>query len=128
MPSRPNATRPNANTAGCCMNCSRPLCEKKYATNNSTASVSAFQNTEKLPATMPERMLSDAPPSLDAATTSAVWREFALVNTFVNSGITAAASVPQEMITDSVSHRPPPSGASIHLETMNVTMIETIEQ
>src|SRR6516164_11839724 len=127
MPSRPNATRPNANTAGCCMNCSRPLCEKKYATNNSTASVSAFQNTEKLPATMPERMLSEAPPSLLAATTSATWRECALVNTFVNSGITAAASVPHEMMIESVAHRLPPSGASSHLDTANVTTIDRIE-
>src|SRR5215510_7169096 len=89
--------------------------------------VRAFQNTEKLPATMPDRMLSDAPPSLDAATTSAVWRECALVNTFVNSGITAAASVPHEMITDSVNHRLPPSGASSHFETPNVTRMERIE-
>src|SRR5262245_57579202 len=95
--------------------------------NSSTAIVSAFQNTEKLPATMPDRMFSDAPPSLDAATTSAVCREWALVNTFVNSGISAAASVPHEMITDSVNHRLPPSGPSIHFDTTNVTMIDRIE-
>src|SRR5690349_11461165 len=95
---------------------------------SSTAIVSAFQNTEKLPATRPDRMLSDAPPSRDAATTSFTWRECELVKTFVNSGITAAAIVPQEMMIDSVSHRLPPSPASIHFETTNVTAIERIEQ
>src|SRR5437899_2240724 len=127
MPSKPNATRPNANTAGYAMYWDRPCCENWNARNSSTASVSAFQNTEKLPATKPERMLSDAPPSLDAATTSATWRECELVNTFVNSGITAAASVPHEMIIESVSHRWPPSGPRSHFEAMNVTTIDRIE-
>src|SRR5262245_63750170 len=98
-----------------------------YATNSSTPMMSAYQNTEKLPATMPDRMLSDAPPSLLAATTSATCRECELVNTFVNSGITAAASVPHEMMIDSVTHRLPPSGASSHLDTANVTTIDRIE-
>src|SRR5262249_39834185 len=127
MPRRPNATRPNANTAGCSMYCSRPCSEKVYAMNSRTPSVSAFQNTEKLPATMPDRMLSEAPPSLLAATTSATCRECELVNTLVNSGITAAASVPQEMMIDSVAHRLPPSGASSQRETANVTTIDRIE-
>src|SRR5438067_2535675 len=52
MPSRPNATRPNANTDGYCMNRCRSCCENVYARNSRTASVSAFQNTEKLPATI----------------------------------------------------------------------------
>ena len=34
-----------------------------------------------------------------------------LVNTLVNSGISAAASVPHEMIVESFHHRPPPSAA-----------------
>jgi hypothetical protein len=38
--------------------------------SSKTAKVSAFQNTEKLPATMPDKMVSEAPPSLEAATTS----------------------------------------------------------
>jgi hypothetical protein len=92
----------------------RPCCENRYATNSSTARVSAFQNTEKLPATMPDRMLSDAPPSLRRATTSATWRECELVNTLVNSGISAAASVPQEMIADSVQPQLPPNPPSSH--------------
>src|SRR5262245_48556797 len=76
---------------------------------------------------MPERMFSDAPPSLLAATTSATCRECELVNTLVNSGITAAASVPQEMITDNVDQRCPPSGANSHLDTAKVTTIDRIE-
>jgi len=90
--------------------------------------VSAFQNTEKLPATRPDRMFSDAPPSWEAATTSFTWRECELVNTFVNSGITAAATVPHEMITESVTHRFPnaASGSRIR-EAANVTPIESSE-
>src|SRR5580765_5471695 len=76
---------------------------------------------------MPERMLSEAPPSLLAATTSATCRECELVNTFVNSGITAAASVPQEMLRLNVIHRLPPIGASSQRDTANVTMIDRIE-
>src|SRR5689334_15498870 len=72
-------------------------------------------------------MLSDAPPSLLAATTSATCRECALVNTLVNSGMTAAASVPQEMMIDSVTHRLPPSGASSQRDAANVTRMERIE-
>ena len=68
--------------------------------------MSAFQNTEKLPATSPERMVSEAPPSRVAATISRTCRELLLVKTLVNSGIKAAASVPQEMMTESFHHRP----------------------
>src|SRR5215831_10277241 len=76
---------------------------------------------------MPDKMLSEAPPSLEAATTSAVWRECELVNTLVNSGISAAARVPQEMITESVSHRFPPSGPSSQREAAKVTTIDRSE-
>src|SRR5262245_61878720 len=77
---------------------------------------------------MPERMLSEAPPSFEAATTSATWRECELVKTLVNSGISAAASVPHEMITDSVNHRLPPRLPISHFEATNVTPIESSEQ
>src|SRR5258705_13001545 len=95
--------------------------------NSRTVSVAAFQNTEKFPATSPDRMLSDAPPSRDAATISRTWRELLLVNTLVNSGIRAAASVPHEMIVESFHHRPAPRSASIQRDTAKVTRIETIE-
>ena len=43
-----------------------------------------FQNAEKLPATKPERMLSDAPPCFEALTTSSTWPEVVEVKTLVN--------------------------------------------
>src|SRR5256885_1485538 len=91
------------------------------------ASVSAFQNTEKLPATIPDRMVSEAPPSRVAATISLTWRDWLLVNTLVNSGISAAPSVPHEMIDDSFHHNPEPRSASIQRDTRKVTMIESTE-
>jgi len=56
-----------------------------------------------------------------------VWREFALVKTFVSSGMSAAASVPHEMMLDSFHHSPPPRSDSIHLDTTYVTAIDRIE-
>src|SRR5262245_13962464 len=64
-----------------------------------------FQNALKLPATMPERIVSDAPPSRDAVTISWTCLLCELVKTFVNSGINTAASVPQLMIVASCHHR-----------------------
>ena len=55
----------------------------------------------KLPATKPERMFSDAPPSRDEITTSRVCAESTEVNTLTNSGMIAPASVPHVMIVDS---------------------------
>src|ERR1700758_4638199 len=63
------------------------------------------QNPEKLPATKPERMFSDAPPCLEELVTSRTCREVVLTKTFVNSGITAPATVPQLMMTESTHHR-----------------------
>src|SRR5512140_1339917 len=86
---------------------------------------SAFQNTEKLPATRPDRMVSDAPPSREAFTISATWRDLELVKTLVSSGMTAAASVPQEMMIDSFHHRPAARWPRISCDTPNVTTIES---
>src|SRR5258705_84459 len=73
-------------------------------------------------------MLSDAPPSLDADTISFTCRECELVNTFVNSGITAAAMVPHEMITESVNHRlPNAASGSSTFEAANVTPMDSSE-
>ena len=69
------------------------------------------QYAEKLPATKPERMLSDAPPSRDDLTTSCTCREFVEVNTLTSSGMTAPASVPHEMI-DASFHQSVPSPSS----------------
>ena len=62
------------------------------------------QYAEKFPATRPEKIPSDAPPSLDEVTTSFTWRESTEVKTLTNSGISAPASVPQEMIDASFHH------------------------
>ena len=52
-------------------------------------------------------MLSDAPPSREAVTTSLTWADSVEVKTLTSSGIIAPASVPQEMIVDSFHHSVP---------------------
>src|SRR6059036_1823198 len=63
-----------------------------------------FQKALKLPATMPDRMVSDAPPSRDAVTISRTCLEWELVKTLVNSGMSTAARVPQLMMEASCHH------------------------
>src|SRR6266850_1860129 len=60
-----------------------------------------FQKALKLPATRPERIVSDVPPSRDAVTISFTCLEWELVKILVNSGMSTAASVPQLMIVAS---------------------------
>src|SRR5262249_37655655 len=64
-----------------------------------------FQKALKLPATMPERIVSEVPPSREAVTISWTCLECELVKILVNSGISTAASVPQLMIVASCHHR-----------------------
>ena len=64
-----------------------------------------IQNAEKLPATKPDRMFSDAPPCLEQLVTSLTCCELVLTKILVNSGINAPATVPQLMMTDSTHHR-----------------------
>src|SRR5687767_8572292 len=87
------------------------------------------QNALKFPATKPERMLSDAPPSRDDVTTSRTCRDPTEVNTFTNSGMIAPASVPQVITRDSFHHSVvslPMLGISSH-DARNVRATETIE-
>ena len=49
-------------------------------------------------------MLSEAPPSRDAVTTSRTWPDSVEVNTLTNSGMMAPARVPQVMIVESCHH------------------------
>src|SRR5437762_12177590 len=70
----------------------------------STMMHSPIQKADMLPATKPERMFNDAPPCLEQLVTSRTWREVVLTNIFVNSGISAPATVPQLIITDSTHH------------------------
>ena len=69
---------------------------------------SPFQKAEKLPATIPEMMLSEAPASRLASTISCTCLDFDEVKILVNSGISAAARVPQLMMTESFHHRSSP--------------------
>ena len=64
-----------------------------------------IQKAQKLPATKPERMLSEAPPCLEDVTISFTWRLSVEVKIFVNSGISAPASVPNEMMVASTHQR-----------------------
>src|SRR6476660_10499422 len=66
MPRKPNAARPNANTAGAIMSAPRPVVLTRYATDMRAMIVMPSQNALKLPATRPERMLREEPPSREA--------------------------------------------------------------
>ena len=58
-----------------------------------------------MPATKPDRMFSEAPPCLEQLVTSLTCCELVLVKILVNSGISAPATVPQQMMADSTHHR-----------------------
>src|SRR6516225_2200472 len=66
-----------------------------------------FQKALKLPATRPDRIVSDEPPSREAVTISCTCLECELVKTLVNSGISTAANVPQLIIVASWNHNHP---------------------
>src|ERR671919_1869050 len=87
------------------------------------------QNALKLPATKPERILSDAPPSREEVTTSLTCVDSVDVKIFTSSGMMAPANVPHVMTVDSCHQRsglPPRSGISHH-DTVYVSRTETIE-
>src|SRR6185436_14787633 len=93
-----------------------------------------IQNVEKLPATKPDRMFSDAPPCLEQLVTSRTCLQVVLTKIFVNSGINAPATVPQLMMTESTHQRfgwaaPAASlkSPSITLLAMNVIAMDTAE-
>src|SRR5256885_15645614 len=100
MPRKPKATSPNANTAGASIRELVPVGNIELTQNATDISESMdipSQYALKLPATKPERMLSDAPPSRELVTISRTCEEWVEVKTFTNSGMTAPASVPQLM-------------------------------
>src|SRR5690349_5057109 len=101
MPRKPKATRPNANTAGATIKMLKPIVLKMKATPISATMLIPSQYAEKFPATNPERMFSDAPPSREDFTTSCTCRDSVEVNTLTSSGITAPANVPHEMMVAS---------------------------
>ena len=103
----PPATSPNANTAGAIISEPRPWRLIMYATDMRIMIVMPSQYALKFPATNPDRMLSDGPPSRDDVTTSRTCRDSVDVNTFTNYGMIAPASVPQVMTLDSFHQRLP---------------------
>src|SRR5208283_4027871 len=111
MPRKPKATRPNAKIGAAKRNSlgmserSAGFWEKKYEVAINTMMHNPIQKAEKLPATKPDRMFSDAPPCLEQLVTSLTCLELVLTNTLVNSGINAPATVPQLMMTESTHHR-----------------------
>src|SRR5436190_20917502 len=87
------------------------------------------QKPEKLPATSPDRMFKDAPPSCEEMTTSLTWADSVEVKTLTSSGMTAPASVPHEIIEASFHHNvvSPPRSGTIVEEITYVTAIDTRE-
>src|ERR1700674_4302540 len=75
MPRKPNATRPNAKTAGASIRLAIDALDAltRYPIDINETMLRPSQYALKLPATKPARMLSDAPPSLEAVTTSRTW-------------------------------------------------------
>src|SRR5437773_7094205 len=72
-----------------------------------TTTAMPSQYAEKFPATSPERMSSDAPPSRAEVTTSRTWPDSVDVNTLTSSGMIAPASVPHVMTVESFHHSVP---------------------
>src|SRR3954468_17288033 len=78
IPRNPNATSPNANTAGASISPGEvdATCRLiQYATPIRARMVIPSQYALKFPATNPDRMFSDAPPCRDDDTTSLTWAE-----------------------------------------------------
>src|SRR5258706_3866069 len=87
------------------------------------------QNALKFPATNPERMFRDAPPSREEVTISRTCRDPVEVNTFTNSGIIAPASVPQVITSDSFHHsvRSAPIVGITNRDARDVSATDTID-
>src|SRR4029077_20513316 len=84
------------------------------------------QKALKLPATNPDRMFSDAPPSRDDVTTSRVCFEFTDVKILTSSGMIAPANVPHVMMVDSFHQSvPSPRSGMRNLDTRYVRPTDT---
>src|SRR5881628_1855727 len=128
IPRKPNATSPNAKTAGAIMRAPRPSVLTPYAMAINPTMTIPSQKALKSPATRPDKMFSDAPPSRDDITTSRVWRESTDVKTFTNSGMIAPASVPQVITVESFHQRvPSPRSLMRTYEAIYVSTTETME-
>src|SRR2546423_12600593 len=115
IPRNPNATRPNANTAGAIISVPNPVVLTRKPIDMRDIIAIPIQYALKFPATNPDRMLSDAPPSRDDVTISLTWRESTDVKTLTSSGMMAPARVPHVMTVESFhqSEPSPRSGSSM---------------
>src|ERR1039457_3748956 len=112
MPRNPNATSPNAKIGAANLKRSgiqatmgeSVKVASRHAENIRNKMHRPIQNAEKLPATRPDKMFSDAPPCFEQVVTSLACWDLVLVKILVNSGITAPATVPQEMMADNTHH------------------------
>src|SRR2546423_6858538 len=128
MPRNPNATRPKANTAGAIISVPKPGVLTRKPTLINAMIDSPSQYALKFPATNPDRMFSEAPPSREDVTISLTCAELTEVNTFTSSGMIAPASVPQVMTAESFHQsEPSPSSGNSRRETRNVSATETSE-
>src|SRR5437588_825914 len=129
MPRKPNATSPNAKTAGAAIKLPTPIVLKINAMDIKATMLIPSQYAEKFPATKPDKMFSDAPPSREDFTTSCTCRDPVEVKTLTSSGMTAPANVPQEMMVASFHQSvvSPLKDGIIRNETTYVSAIEKIE-
>src|SRR5687768_8071220 len=79
----------------------------------------------KLPATRPDRMLREAPPSRAEVTTSRTWPDSVEVKILTNSGMMAPASVPHVMTVESF-HQSEPS-PRLAMSTYEATYVMTTD-
>src|SRR5678815_5839112 len=86
MPRNPNAMRPKANTAGAIIMPATKSVLTYHPTPMRTRIATPSQYALKLPATRPERIFREGPPSREDVTTSRTCRESTEVNTFTSSG------------------------------------------
>src|SRR5215208_6364693 len=95
----------------------------------SSSIVNPSQYALKLPATNPERIFKDAPPSRELVTISLTCPELVEVKTLTNSGMSAPARVPQLMMVASFhqSDVSPPKSGIISALTTYVRPIERME-
>src|SRR3970282_267479 len=84
------------------------------------------QYAEKLPATRPERMPSEAPPSRAAVMTSRTWAASVDVKILTSSGMIAPASVPHVITVESFHQSlPSPRPPTSIQEATEVTITDT---
>src|SRR3954471_1359736 len=128
IPRNPKATRPNANTAGAIISVPKPVVLTRKPIVIRAIIDKPSQYALKFPATKPDKMFREAPPSRDDVTISFTCAELTEVNTFTSSGMIAPASVPHVITVESFHQSvPSPSCGSSRYETRKVSATEISE-